>query len=199
MKSYASWNEFQWENEIKRHEYNAAALFQDLVYCLDLPIAYSDLNIIPGEQPPATVSSTQNDALKQWMLDHENDEEQSEVTQQDEYRHPVCFSCVDSLDHLAVMWNQFAVENFSGEAFHKAMGVTCAFGKLLARVADFTEPSKACENSLLITLGKRAVAELEELVDYLHEYHAEYFISRLSLLRDQLTDRLQELRNSTAE
>lgn len=203
MQPYTSWDEFQWENEIKRHEHNIAALFQELVYCLDLPVVYGDLSIIPGEQPPATVSSAQNNALRQWMMDHEDEEENDEAAPQDEFRHPICFSCVDSLDNLAVLWNKLAVENFSGENFHKAMGVTCAFGKLLARVADFTEPAKNCETPLLITLGKRAVAELEELVDFIKEYQpvipADYFINRLALIRDQLIDKLQELRKISAE
>ena len=37
MKYGQTWNEFQWEQELRRHESRIARFFQDLVFCIDLP------------------------------------------------------------------------------------------------------------------------------------------------------------------
>ena len=81
-----------------------------------------------------------------------------------------------------------------------------AFAKLLARTADFTEPGKFNTPALLTSLGKRAIADLEDLVAGLTDFYSEispesyagvnYFISRLALIRDQLVEKLAEVRNS---
>ena len=203
MKPLSHWDEFQWENEIRRHESSVADFFQDLVYCLDLPI---------GDPPPGAagtagtpsdpVAAGKSEAFRQWMRDH--DEEEDEENPPDcEPRRPVCFSCVDSLDQLAVMWNQFCVSRCGSELLPAALGISCAFARLLARTADFTEPGKYCDTGLLITLGKRALSDLSDLLfrlDTLREITASdaeefhFFRLRLALVRDQLTGKLAELR-----
>lgn len=200
-------DEFRWENEIRRHENQVADFFHDLVYCLDLPTG--ELPAPPGitglPVPADSVTPSGKEAYWQWMAEHEDDAEEN-----DDYepRHPVCFSCVDSLDQLAVMWNKFTVNCSCGKEFALALGINCAFGKLLARCADFTEPAeKICSDTLLISLGKRTIADLENLVlrlDHFQYLHPEkkdvftFFRTRLAIVRDQLTGKLAELRNRNA-
>lgn len=206
MKHYSHWDEFQWENEIRRHENNVADFFHDLVYCLDLPIGEMPAELPEtAETPSDPVTASRNAALRQWMSDHEA-EENDEQEQDYEPRHPVCFSCVDALDDLSAKWNQFCVQNYHNENFLPALGISCAFAKLLARTADFTEPGKFNTPALLTSLGKRAIADLEDLVAGLTNFQSEffpesyagvsYFISRLALIRDQLVEKLAEVRNS---
>lgn len=207
MRHFSQWDEYQWENEIRRHESDVACFFQDLVYCLDLPVG--DVLQYPSAQPPAEMPSdpvniNRMNALRQWMSEHEEDDGENGADQSTdcEPRHPVCFSCVDAIDAMAVQWNQFAVGIESKDIYTFALGINCAFAKLLARTADFTEPNSDCTIALLVTLGKRAINDLEELVDRLKECSAllpenqifSYFIERLALVRDQLIEKLNLLR-----
>lgn len=203
MKRFSHWDEFQWENEIRQHEELVADYFQDLVYCLDLPAGTMPVAVSGSVAPSDPVTAKQTDALKKWMTDHEENDADDTQTEY-EPRHPVCFSCVDSLDQLAVIWNQFAVTHYSGEHFAFVLGITCGFAKLLARVADFTEPSKESSYPLLLSLGKRSLCDLEDLVSRLNEYsqnipenskEIDFFCLRLALLRDQLINKICEIRN----
>ena len=199
---YLHWDEYQWDDEIRRHESIVAHFFQDLVYCLDLPM--DELPESWGaetEIPSDPVAARRTDALRRWMSDHEDEEESANDPPDSDLRNPVSFSCVEYLDQLAARWNSFAILNLSGN-MNTALAINCTFAKLLARVADFTDPAKNVPRTLQITLGKRAIFDLEELVDRLKECQAqlaqecqtEYFISRLAILRDQLIECLSGLR-----
>lgn len=203
------WDEYQWEDEIRKHEHNIARFFLDLVYCLDLPIGgvSAELNGTTSGMPsdPVTARSA---ALRQWISDHEEDDGDGEESTPDYApRHPVCFSCVDSLDHLASQWNQFAIAAFPPEMLPDVLGISCSFAKLLARTADFTEPAGQTARNLLITLGKRALNDLEDLADRLYcckeatgkDQEIDYFLLRIALLRDQLAAKLAEQRNPVSE
>jgi hypothetical protein len=202
MNELPHWSESQWKNDIRQHEDEVALFFQDLVYCLDLPM--DDLPASfpnTADSPSDVVASVKNDALRQWMLDHEEEsEEESDADY--EPRHPLCFSCVDSLDQLAVEWNIFAAKFSNRKHSSLLLGISCAFAKLLARCADFTEPTKQCTPQLLSTLGKLAVHDLEELAARLNEFASElpkhapssaYFLRRLALVREQLIEKLRDL------
>ncbi len=207
MQEYQHWDEYQWEDEIRRHEELVASFFQDLVYCLDLPAGE-----LPGiwngeaEMPSDPVSARTSDALRRWISDHEEEEEEDgENSQYMDLRRPVCFSSVDALDQLAANWNSFAIINGNRKNLTAALGINCAFAKLLARTADFTEPEKNTPVALQITLGKRAIFDLEELVDRLKEYRqlisfpekVDYFTARLAIIRDQLIAKLSVLRRES--
>lgn len=204
MKRTSHWDEFQWENEIRRHENSVADFFQDLVYCLDLPIG--DLpSGAPGSAgaPSDPVTAGKNDAMRQWMREHDEFDDDGDY----DPRRPICFSCVDALDQLAVEWNRVCIANCSPESLPVALGIACAFAKLLARAADFTEPDRSCGKPLQITLGKRALADLADLVQRLDAFQQaaapdeeeifSYFRLRLGLVRDQLIGKLEELRSAS--
>lgn len=205
MNNWQQWNESQWKNEIRQHEEEVASFFQDLVYCLDLPMDELPPELPdPVETPSDAVAAGKNAALRQWIRDHEEEDPEEEQDLDYEPRHPVCFSCVDSLDQLAVAWNTFSAGFASREERRFALGISCAFAKLLARTADFTEPAKFCSPQLLTTLGKMAIADLEDLVSRLDQCREmvnaddgqfSYFRSRLALVREQLIEKLKELRD----
>ena len=202
MNELPHWSESQWKNEIRQHEDEVALFFQDLVYCLDLPM--DDLPASfpnTADSPSDVVASVKNDALRQWMLDHEEESEEESDTDY-EPRHPLCFSCVDSLDQLAVEWNIFSASLPQVEFFRTALGISCAFAKLLARSADFTEPAKYCTVQLLCTLGKLAVSDLDDLLCRLDDFEKSmplqyidsfsYFRRRLAVAKEQLAAKLKE-------
>ncbi|MBR7131325.1 MAG: hypothetical protein IKC82_04980 [Lentisphaeria bacterium] len=205
MTPYSDWDEFQWEEEIRRHEHRVAELFKNLVFSLDLPIADFPGMTDPAASAPAdSITTAHNEAGMKWMIEHELDDEDDYREEDDGPRHPVCFSCVDALNHLAVMWNQFTVTHCCNELFLPALAINCAFGKLLARCADFTEPAdRSSDEALLISLGKRTLADLSDLtgrIDKMAENLPEreqdfrFFRSRLALLHDQLAEHLNSMR-----
>ncbi|MBE6356045.1 MAG: hypothetical protein E7058_02905 [Lentisphaerae bacterium] len=203
MTNYPAWNEKQWENEIRKHESSLAEFFRDLVYCLDLPIGEmpSVLQNSTADAPLDPVTSRSKEALQQWVNDHESDDD-IDSSLEYEPRRPVCFACVDALDQLAAEWNAFISGITDHRIFVDALGINCAFAKLLARSADFTEPDRDVPIALLITLGKRSLTDLENLVSLINifeknsgidQHNCHYFCKRLALVRDQLIDKLSEL------
>ena len=194
-------SEHQWEKEIRQHEDEVALFFQGLVYSLDLPIDDLPDTFPNAADASAPVTAVKNDALQQWMLEHEEDD--GDESENDyEPRHPLCFSCVDSLDQLAVEWNIFSASLPQGEFFRTALGISCAFAKLLARSADFTEPAKYCTVQLLCTLGKLAFSDLDDLLCRLDDFEKSmplqyidpfnYFRRRLAVAKEQLAAKLKE-------
>ncbi|MBE6390139.1 MAG: hypothetical protein E7043_08225 [Lentisphaerae bacterium] len=205
MPEYSNWDEFQWETEIRRHENSVADFFQGLVYCLDLPIDNSPAGWNnTAVQDPVTASDN-IDQFTQWSQD-EMEYEDIELSRMYEHRHPIIFSCVDALDQLAAEWNQFAVTLHDCKLQKTSLAVSCAFAKLLARTADFTEPSARLNSvALLVSLGKRTLTDIADLLIRLDNFSRLIpeeksvitgFRQKLMLLRDQLIDRLFELRNS---
>lgn len=203
MNNWQQWSENQWKNEIRKHEEEVASFFQDLVYCLDLPMDELPTELPdPVETPSDAIAAGKNAAMRQWIRDHEEEDGEEDQDMDYEPRHPVCFSCVDSLDQLAVLWNSFSIGFSTREERRFALGISCAFAKLLARTADFTEPAKCCSAQLLKTLGKMALSDLEDLVSRLdqcremiasNENQFSFFRSRLALIRQQLIEKLNEL------
>ena len=199
MKYGHTWNEFQWEQELRRHENRIAKFFRNLVYCIDLPAeeAYGDFQL--GAPVPAAPGK-ENPALQEWIRDHddEDDDDQPE-------RRPTCFAPVDAIDQLGVTWNIITATKLDPRLLACGMGINCAFAKLLARVADFTEPPKDSTTALRRTLGKRSLTDLKELSLMLESIATEQtslmpeisgIESRLLIVREQLVDGLRELRSS---
>lgn len=203
MNDLPQWSEQQWKNEIHKQEKQLALFFQDLVYCLDLPISELPAEL-PGsvETPSDPVTAGKTAALQQWMREHEEECDENELEEDYEPRHPVCFSCVDSLDQLATAWNIFSSDFKDGELSRYALGASCAFAKLLARSADFMEPSKYSTPQLLLSLGNLALNDLEDVIYRLEscqnqlDSHAEsfnYFYQRLAVVKEQITARINEM------
>ena len=201
MKYGQTWNEFQWEQELRRHENRIARFFQDLVYCIDLPAEEANGDFQLGAETPDPVPAAPNPALQDWLRDHDDEEDEENAPD----RRPTCFAPVDAIDQLGVSWNLIAATRLDPELLPCGMGVNCAFAKLLARVADFTEPAKDATPALRLTLGKRSLTDLKELSVMLESIAAEQksllpditgIQSRLLIVREQLVDCLRELRSS---
>lgn len=206
MKHNSVWDEFQWEKELRKHESRIARYFQGLVYCIDLPAEESCADFRFGSAMPSDPVSTRNSnnqALQEWLQEHDSDNEDTDTAPEE--RRPSCFAPVDAVDQLAVTWNTVCAVRLRSDLNQSGMGITCAFAKLLARVADFTEPGRECTTPLLITLGKRSLADLKELCNLLESLGQEQhslqetvsaITARLLLVREQLLCRLKELRSS---
>ena len=206
MKYGENWDEYQWEREIRRHESRVARFFRGLVYCIDLPAEEASADFSAGAETPSDpVSARQpaNPALQEWLMNHDAADGEEENTPPE--RHPVCFAPVDAVDRMCVQWNTLFASGIRREFTPHAMGIICAFAKLLARVADFTEPGREATPALLVSLGKRSLADLNEVMLMLENFsilqpslapEISAISSRLLIVREQLLCRLQELRSA---
>lgn len=196
-----NWNEFQWEREIRRDERRISCYYRELPECLDLPGEEEMIFNSLLSRPDLVPSGGTPDSLRSWRPDVE-EEEDDEPAFDDNSRRPGS-ELVIQLDHLAVEWNTLAVSRLRAGLELPGLGICCAFGKLLARTADFIDTIDPAERALRISLGKRALADLNDLVGALRQLGEqqrsmaaplELFIELLSHAREQLLDLLDNAR-----
>lgn len=191
------WNEFQWEEEIRRDERRISGYFRELAGCLDLPdeeeLIFGQLSSQPDLVPLAENPESLRDCF------NSGDDEDEEGFEHNSPRRTVASSTVDELDMLCAEWNILTSGVLPGQIRYMALGCSCAFGKLLARTADFLEPGENSSAALIVSLGKRALRDLNETVELLADIAAVYpdfrercswLISRLGEIRERLISHL---------
>lgn len=195
-----NWNEFQWEHEIRRDERRISCYYRELPACLDLPgeeeMIFSSLLSRPDLVPTAT----NPDSLRTWRGTPE--EEDEEFDDEEPARRPGS-ETVDQLDHLSAEWNMLAAAQLRADLELPGLGVSCAYAKLLARVADFVDTDENRDRALKLSLGKRSLTDLNDLTGELTRLAGIQHSIRNTLLlhnellghvREQLIDQLTRLR-----
>ena len=166
FRNQHNWNEFRWENEIRRDERRINCYFAELASCIDLPgeeeiiagLIAENTDLVP------TVSEGNPGPLRGWsyLVPHDEEEEDEDYSA----RRPEQ-AVINLLDSMACQWNMAWVCEPVPETIPAGLGISCAFGKLLARMADFADADGNADKGLKITLGKRTIADLNELADAL--------------------------------
>lgn len=197
-KHHQHWDEFRWEEEIRRDERRISGYFHELAACLDLPdeeqLIYDQLagrnDFVMAETP---------DAVRNIFSEDDDDAEAENHAP----RRSVESATVDELDMLAAEWNILISSRSCRAQQNLFLGCSCAFAKLLARCADFLEPDEDCAAPLLRSMGKRTLRDLNETVQFLScaaeaapelQEQTAHFISRLGEIRERLVSRLFSLR-----
>ncbi len=194
-----NWSEFQWENEIRRDERRISCYFQELPGCLDLPGEEDMIFDSLASRPDLVPTGSTPEALRGWQ--HQSDDDEDYDDGPDDSRRPGS-DIVDRIDRLAAEWNVTAATRLRSNLDLPGLGVGCAYAKLLARTADFvgTEDS---ECGLKLSLGKRALADLNDLVGMLERIGREQHSLRPWLqvqnelfghVRERLVDQLERVR-----
>lgn len=147
------WNEFQWEEEIRRDERRISGYFHELPSCLDLPGEEEMIYEKLFSQTELAPVQGKSGALRSW--DGEENEEEWE-----ENRPP--HKLLLQLDCLAVEWNAVMVNSLFPELASNGLGIACAYGKLIVRASNFLDDAQM-ENALRISLGKRCLTDLNDL------------------------------------
>jgi hypothetical protein len=160
FKSNSGWNEFQWEQEIRRDEQRISCYFQELAGCLDLPgedeMIFNRLMSRPGLVP----ANADPAHWRMWdELDDEDDEDDDFGAR---HRFPGD-ELVDQLDMLSSEWNVLFAFELRETLKADGLAVSCLFGKILSRISDFLETDEREKRGLKISLGKRALADIGEL------------------------------------
>jgi len=195
------WNEFQWEQEIRRDERRISCYFRELPACLDLPGEEEMIFNTLLSSPDLVPSGGNPDSLRYWHRSEEEEEEEFEEA--DENRRRPGVEIVDEIDRLATEWNVSCASSLRSTLDLHGLGIVCAFGKLLARAADFVDTDQETARGLKSSLGKRALADLNELVGGLERLRelqrslkAEIALTveLLGHVRERLIDLVEQLR-----
>ena len=189
-------NEFDWEREIRRDERRISRYYRELMYCLDLPGEEEIINEqLSGRCSDPVPAVNVGDVLRnRRFFDHDDDDD-------DDNAAPRQYSpLVTRIDRLATEWCASCASIMDERLFVPGgLGVACAYAKLLARVADFSDADPVREKSLRTSLIKRALTDLNELAGAFDEIGnwqdslrdvAAWHINELAQLRESLTDAL---------
>ena len=191
--NHRNWDEFRWEQEIRRDERRINCFFRLLPSCLDLPGEEEMIsNSIASHADLLPDPSIAQGSLPPWsyLAVSENSDG---VPFTPEGRRPGEY-IIESLDKLASQWNLHCA--MTPQIHYAALTVSCAYAKLLARCADFFDTPEE-DAALRICLGKRTLNDLQELhkildllahTDPAEAVFAGFQQKRLLGLREALTD-----------
>lgn len=190
-------SEFDWEREIRRDERRISKYYRELMYCLDLPGEEEIINEqLTGHHGDPVPAGKFDDVLNnRRFFDRDEDDEEEPP--------PRPYSpLVTLVDRLAAEWCAASASMLDERLFVSGgVAIACAYGKLLGRIADFTDADPVREKTLRISLLKRAIADINDLAGAFREIGSwqnsiretvARQIDELSLLRERLTDLLSE-------
>ena len=197
---HRNWDEFRWEQEIRRDERRINCYFRTLPSCLDLPGEEELVNgTIAAQSDLLSGVTVSNGTSAPWSYLQlpEDEGEDHDDNSRPEGRRPGEY-LIESIDKLASQWNVHCA--LKQDIQYAALSIACAYAKLLARCADFLDvpynniPLKRC-------LGKRCLFDLLELNTFLEMFaesapgecaFAEFQQKRLIALREQLSNMLAQ-------
>ncbi len=193
-----SWNEYEWECEIRRDELRISRYFQALPRYLDLPgedeVIYSKLSA-QAELAPVRENSYPWQFLKGEGEDQENEMSEEEVISS--LRLNQGFDLFQMLEAAVREWNAFSCFNFDSLPRIKfGLYVAAVYGKMLSRVYNFVEiGNDQSAAALKASLIKRVLAELNVLIgifadsndEYLAEFKSDFsrFAANLKIIRER--------------
>ena len=199
---HLNWDEFRWEQEIRRDERRINCYFRTLPSCLDLPGEEEMISTTIASQNdllPATASAGTLSVPWSYLApENEGDDEHDDLPSPDMRRPGE--HIIEAIDKLATQWNLHCA--VTPGIVYAALSINCAYAKLLARCADFFDVDDNAP-SLKRCLGKRCLRDLNELHSYLEMLRESAasesdFVSfqqkRLVGLREQLSKVLAKCR-----
>ena len=197
-----NWDEFEWEKEIRKDELRIARYFKTLPGCLDLP-GEDDMIFRRLMEQPELVPSGVRDPHRISIFDFENNDDE-DFSDDGRSRRRGGFEGLRRLENLASEWNLLVASMLDERFFPRALAVTCAFGKLLSRVLNFSDVEESSDTrTLRISLAKRILADINELSLRLEQFKAlealpahlfARFFEQLTFFRENALDMLQQLR-----
>jgi hypothetical protein len=188
---HKNWDEYKWEEEIRRDELRINRYFFELVPYMDLP-GEEEMVIdqLASQSDLVPVGAANSSALANWCYFANEDE--SEEDEDDNEQRSITFrkqgDIINQLDILASSWNLAVVRNLPNSLYPMGMGISCAYGKLLARTADFTDADSKLDRALKLTLGKRVLADINCLLTAMS-----YLMTKEDNLHDYLNNQKEEL------
>ena len=197
---HRNWNEFQWEKAIRRDEKRIARYFWELPGCLDLPGEEELIFEQMRTETDLIPVGADFDSMRDWCYADSGDDD--DERDENAPRRPGAEE-TDRVDRLAAEWNIEVCGAADDALLMPALAVACGYAKFLARLIDFVESDPEKEKPLMRTLGKRSLADLNELLilqDECADCRPELgaFVDdqreRLLQLRERILERLSALK-----
>lgn len=184
-----NFNEFQWEQEIRRDDRRINCYFRELLQCLDLPgeetLIFDKLAQIPDLVPKGESSAA--DWRSEFFTEDEEDKDLVifDIDPKNTNHH-----LIEIIDSVCTEWNLVGAAADRTSVLQD-LSVSCTLGKLMVRLIDFLN---AEETALRTSLGKRALSELDDAISALRNCEKrltiDYFIDELGIVRSKLVDTL---------
>ncbi len=183
------WNEFHWEKEIRQDEKRIRQYFRILPSCLDLPDEEDSIISKLMSQPDLVPSNADfnNNAENSLDIFFEGDEERLDINDLKERRYSDIYL---SLHKLALEWNIIVVHDLRQSLRKSGLVTTCTLGRLTARSIDIIELEDTQMTQLKISLLKRILSDINELLRQLNS-----FSRQQNTLKDKLAVFTHNLHN----
>ena len=199
---HRNWDEFRWEQEIRRDERRINCYFRTLPSCLDLPGEEEMISSTIAAQSdllPATHGNSNVITPWSYLASAGDEDEEHDENPSADARRPG-EHIIETVDKLATQWNLHCA--MTPEIAYAALSISCAYAKLLARCADFFDVDENA-SALKRRLGKRCWGDLLDLNTYLEmlvqsapgeSEFAAFQQKRLIALREQISKALAKFR-----
>ena len=181
-----NWNEFRWEKEIRQDEKRIRRYFQILPFCLDLPDEEdSIINKLMAQPDLVPSGANSNGAENSLDIFFDDEEEHLDIVELKDRRDSDIFLL---LHKLSLEWNIILVHDLRRSLRKSGLVTTCTFGKLIARSIDIIELEDAQMPQFKISLLKRLLSGINELLGQINS-----FSRRQKTLREKLHSFSQQL------
>lgn len=197
-----NWNEFRWEREIRQDEKRIRQYFRILPSCIDLPDEEdSIINKLMAQ--PDLVPSNADLSSKEHSLDvfFEGDEEHLDISDLKERHYSDVYL---TLHKLTFEWNTILVHDLRRSLLKSGLVTSCTLARLTARSIDIIELEDTQMNPLKISLLKRILSGINDLLGQINAFSRQQktlrgrldtFSHQIHNIREKIINILHETRN----
>ena len=157
-----NWNEFEWENELRKDDERVAAYMDELPRYIDLPaedaVILKHIQEKPGLVPP------DGDYAGTFLDNMFEAEEEEETDFSEDWQKKDGADFYIAAGRLARLWSQSFAQESSSEIVLPGMRILCLYGKIMARSGDLIDMDEDDYIPLRIALVKRLMADVNTLM-----------------------------------
>lgn len=154
-----SWNEFDWENELRKDDARIAVYMDELPRYIDLPA--EDAVIMKHIQEKPGLVPADGDTFGSFP-GNETEEEEIDFTGDWQKKDGADFFL--AAGRLARLWAQSFASDTSPDATRIGMKILCLYGKIMARSGDLIDMEEDDYVPLRIALVKRLLSDVNALM-----------------------------------
>jgi len=194
------WNEYNLEREIRRDEKRISRYFQELPLCMDLP-GEEDIIMKKLMAQPDLVPT--NADWSGFVFGESFFEDDDDLLIDGDWKQKKGADIFIQLEKIASEWNVIFASELRTANMKEGLAVICLMGKQLSRCADMLGIDSDDMRPLKISLAKRVLADINELVGALRdvknkqpnlEQKINGFIGHLQSIREKTIDIINELK-----
>lgn len=189
-----SWNEFDWERELRMDESRIHYYFMELPHFIDLP-GEEEIILKQMKLNPELISMNDNwDEIGSSMFFEDFDDD---VFLSDDWVQKDSAKLYTQLSRLASQWNMAFASEIAPEFRAEAMHIICLYGRAMAQTSELLDANNEEMPGFIICVGKRLHAGINLIIGKLTEFivrqqdmeaQIKSYINHLQSLREKLLD-----------